>query len=78
MEGLSAARKIGVFTIGLTGAGGGRMRDLVDVLIAAPSKETPRIQECHVLIGHALCDAVEEALTTTPAAEGASAALHRG
>jgi D-sedoheptulose 7-phosphate isomerase len=78
MEALSAARKMGVFTIGLTGAGGGRMRDLVDVLIAAPSKETPRIQECHVLIGHALCDAVEEALTTAPATEGASAALHRG
>jgi D-sedoheptulose 7-phosphate isomerase len=77
IEGLSAARKMGVFTIGLTGAGGGRIRDVVDVLIAAPSKETPRIQECHVLVGHALCDAVEEALTTTPATEGASAALHR-
>jgi len=77
MEALSAARKMGVFTIGLTGAGGGCMRDLVDVLIAAPSTETPRIQECHVLIGHALCDAVEEALTTAPATEGASAALHR-
>lgn len=77
MEGLSAARKMGVFTIGLTGEGGGRMRDLVDVLIAAPSKETPRIQECHVLVGHALCDVVEEALTATPAAGGVSAAHHR-
>jgi len=37
---------------------------LVDVLIAAPSEQTPRIQECHILIGHALCDAVEQAVVT--------------
>jgi D-sedoheptulose 7-phosphate isomerase len=46
------------------------MRELVDVLIAVPSEETPRIQECHILIGHALCDAVEQAIfadNTNPA-----------
>lgn len=74
VEGVLAARRIGAFTIGLTGASGGRLRDLVDVLIAAPTSETPRIQECHILIGHALCDAVEQALLATPAAQGASAA----
>ena len=73
LAGLAAARKLGVATIGLTGAGGGRMRDAVDILIAAPTNETPRIQECHILIGHALCDAVEEALLAAPAAGGASA-----
>src|SRR6266851_7046558 len=55
LEALTVAHKLGLYTIGLTGAAGGRMRELVDVLIAAPSNETPRIQECHILIGHALC-----------------------
>ncbi len=72
-EALVAARKMGLITIGLTGATGGRMRDLVDVLISAPSNETPRIQECHILIGHALCDAVEQAITASPSATGVSA-----
>ena len=56
------ARRLGLFTIGLTGATGGQLRGLVDVLIAVPSQETPRIQECHLLAGHALCDAVEQAV----------------
>ncbi len=77
IEGLAAARKMGLLTIGLTGERGGRMRDLVDILIAAPARETPRIQECHILIGHALCDAVEEAMTAAPAAGEASAAARR-
>jgi D-sedoheptulose 7-phosphate isomerase len=38
------------------------LRGLVDVLIDVPSNETPRIQECHILAGHALCDAVEGAI----------------
>lgn len=73
VEAIAAARRIGVFTIGLTGSSGGRMREMVDVLIAAPSTETPRIQECHILVGHALCDAVEQALVGAPAAMGATA-----
>src|SRR6202166_743139 len=48
MEALKVARNMGVYTIGLTGASGGRMRELVDVLIAAPSNETPRIHESHL------------------------------
>ena len=75
IEALTAARQMGVYTIGLTGASGGRMRELVDVLIAAPSDETPRIQECHILIGHALCDAVEQAIVAAPAALGVSATV---
>jgi D-sedoheptulose 7-phosphate isomerase len=50
------------------------MRGLVDVLIAAPSDETPRVQECHILVGHALCDAVEQAFAAAPAAVGKTAA----
>lgn len=73
LEALTAARQLKVFTIGLTGASGGRMRDLVDVLIAAPTNETPRIQECHILVGHALCDAVEQAIAAVPSTKSAPA-----
>jgi D-sedoheptulose 7-phosphate isomerase len=62
IEGAMCARRLGLFTIGLTGASGGRLRGVVDALIAVPSDETPRIQECHILLGHALCDAVEQAV----------------
>ena len=70
IEGVNCARKLGLFTIGLTGSSGGRLRGLVDALIAVPSDETPRIQECHILIGHALCDAIEHAIATAQANSG--------
>jgi D-sedoheptulose 7-phosphate isomerase len=63
IEALECARRLGLVTIALTGSSGGRLRGLADILIAVPSEETPRIQECHILAGHALCDAVEQALT---------------
>jgi D-sedoheptulose 7-phosphate isomerase len=62
IQAVVCARQMGLPTIALTGASGGRLRSLVDTLIAVPSEETPRIQECHILLGHALCDAVEQAL----------------
>jgi D-sedoheptulose 7-phosphate isomerase len=62
VEALVCARKLGLFTIAFTGASGGQMRGLVDILIDVPSEETPRIQECHILAGHAICDAVESAI----------------
>jgi len=70
-----AARKMGLHTIGLTGASGGKMRELVDTLIAVPSNETPRIQECHILVGHALCDAVEQTLADVQAVSGTHASV---
>jgi D-sedoheptulose 7-phosphate isomerase len=72
IEGARCARRLGLFTIALTGASGGRLRDLVDALIAVPSEETPRIQECHILVGHALCDAVEQALARPDAVSSAA------
>jgi D-sedoheptulose 7-phosphate isomerase len=66
VEAIRCARQMGLVTIGMTGASGGRLRDIVDTLIAAPSDETPRIQECHILVGHALCDAVEQAVAASP------------
>jgi D-sedoheptulose 7-phosphate isomerase len=75
VEAVKTARTMGVYTIGLTGASGGHLREIVDVLIAVPSDETPRIQECHILVGHALCDAVEQAVSEAPVAKGISAAV---
>lgn len=56
------ARQQGVTTIGFTGNGGGALKNVSDFLIDIPSKDTPRIQECHLLLGHILCELVEAAL----------------
>ena len=61
VEALKAAHDVGMRTIGMTGAGGGALAALSDVLIAVPSKSTPRIQECHLLLGHVICELVEAA-----------------
>jgi D-sedoheptulose 7-phosphate isomerase len=56
------ARALGVFTVGLTGRSGGKLKDCVDVLLNVPSDDTPRIQETHILLGHIYCDLVETLL----------------
>ncbi len=61
LETARQARKMGILSIGLTGESGGRLASLLDILVAVPSRDTPRIQECHILAGHALCDVVEQA-----------------
>ncbi len=62
IEAIDVARSKGLFTIGLTGETGGKMKDLVEVLFRVPSRETPRIQETHILLGHILCDLVDRQL----------------
>jgi D-sedoheptulose 7-phosphate isomerase len=62
LAGVEAARAIGAVTIGLTGAGGGLLRDACDECLRFPSDDTPRIQEGHTLIGHILCEIVEDEL----------------
>jgi D-sedoheptulose 7-phosphate isomerase len=59
---MSAAKKIGLHTIALTGSTGGELRNAVDICICVPSSETPRIQECHILIGHIISDLVEQTI----------------
>jgi D-sedoheptulose 7-phosphate isomerase len=51
-----------IFSIGMTGATGGKMEELCDFCIKVPSADTPRIQEAHILIGHIICYIVEEKL----------------
>lgn len=62
MAAMSVARKMGIHTVGLAGCSGGKLKGAVDHCICAPSKETPRIQECHILIGHIISQLAEEAL----------------
>jgi len=62
IRGLSVARKLGLHTVALAGCTGGKMKDEADHCICAPSKETPRIQECHILIGHVISELVEQAI----------------
>ena len=57
---LEQAKLLGMKMIGLTGESGGKMKDLVDLLINVPSNDTPRIQEAHILIGHIICEQVEK------------------
>jgi D-sedoheptulose 7-phosphate isomerase len=56
---VTTARKMGLHTIALTGRSGGALKNAVDYCICAPSNETPRIQECHILVGHVLSELVE-------------------
>jgi len=62
VEALKKAKSIGLTTIGMTGAGGGAIKTVSDVTIAVPSKDTPRIQEAHGVIGHILCELIESEL----------------
>ena len=59
---IEAAKGKHMVVIGLTGESGGKMRDLCDVCLCVPSASTPRIQECHILIGHAICELLERIL----------------
>ena len=54
------AAELGVITIGMTGASGGKMKGQCNYLINVPSSDTPRIQESHILIGHILCELTEK------------------
>jgi D-sedoheptulose 7-phosphate isomerase len=59
---LKLAGKIGAKTIGFTGRDGGMIKDIVDVCLMVPSSDTPRVQECHITIGHILCSIIENEL----------------
>jgi D-sedoheptulose 7-phosphate isomerase len=60
LKAFETAREKGVITIGFTGETGGKLKPWSDFLINVPSKDTPRIQEAHILLGHIVCQLVEE------------------
>ena len=62
VKAFETARAKGIVTVGFTGAGGGKMKDLSDHLLNVPSTVTPRIQESHILLGHIICELTEAAI----------------
>ena len=62
LKAFEVAKRKGMHTVAFTGIGGGKMADKSDVLLAVPSKDTPRIQESHIMIGHIICEMVEKTL----------------
>lgn len=62
LKAFETARKKKVSIVAMTGKGGGKMASLSDILIDVPSNDTPRIQESHIMIGHIICQFVEEEL----------------
>ena len=59
---IKAAKERFMVVVGMTGAKGGKMNGNCDYLIKIPSIDTPRIQECHILVGHIICELVESAI----------------
>ncbi|HUW96735.1 MAG TPA: D-sedoheptulose 7-phosphate isomerase [Anaerolineae bacterium] len=62
LQGLHSARECGATTVGLTGRAGGKLKGVADICFCAPSDNTPRIQEAHITVLHAICEAVEREL----------------
>ena len=60
VKAFEVARTKGIITIGFTGASGGVMHSVSDYLLNVPSTDTPRIQESHIMLGHIICQLVEE------------------
>lgn len=61
LKAAETAKEVGMTVIGMTGAGGGRLKDSSDIIVAVPSNCTPRIQEAQIFIGHVMCEMIETA-----------------
>jgi D-sedoheptulose 7-phosphate isomerase len=60
VKAFETAREKSIITVGFTGSTGGRLKELSDILFNVPSTDTPRIQESHIMLGHIICQYVEE------------------
>ena len=56
---LKLGQELGCKTVGMSGKGGGGMNDVCDVNLVVPSDNTPRIQEMHILLGHTMCQIID-------------------
>ncbi len=65
VKALAMARSLNMKTFSFTGQGGGDMKALSDYIIEVPSVDPPRIQECHILLGHTICEIVEREIFET-------------
>ncbi len=68
VKAFESAKAGGLITVGFTGLSGGVLRSSSDYLINVPSTDTPRIQESHILLGHIICQLVEEKMERAPTA----------
>ncbi len=64
LRAVGKAKEMGLTTVGFTGENGGKLKHVVDHCFQAPSDSTPRIQEAHITVAHAICGAVEAELCT--------------
>jgi len=62
LRAIETANAKGLVTLGLTGKNGGKLKSLAQHCICVPSEQTPRIQEIHILLGHILCEIIEQEL----------------
>jgi D-sedoheptulose 7-phosphate isomerase len=62
IKAVQVARRNGLVTVAFTGGDGGRLAREADLVVCVPNRDTPRIQEAHTLLGHVLCELVEDAL----------------
>ena len=62
IKGIQEAKRMGAKTIALTGSGGKQFASLCDHKVIVPSDDTQRIQECHIMIGHIVCELIEESM----------------
>ena len=67
MKAFETAKQLKINIISFTGATGGLMKELSDILLNVPSTDTPRIQEAHIMIGHIICEQVEQRIFGTNA-----------
>ncbi len=65
IKGITKAKEIGAVSVSFTGRDGGELKNISDYIIRIPSDDVPRIQECHIMIGHILCLLVEETMANT-------------
>jgi len=60
VKAIQKANELGMTTVGFTGKNGGAMQDICDIMICTPSDDTPRVQEVHILVGHIICQLIEQ------------------
>lgn len=65
IKAIEAAKTKNMFVVGFLGGNGGKIKEMCDISFIAPSNNTARIQETHILVGHILCEIIEESLFTT-------------
>jgi D-sedoheptulose 7-phosphate isomerase len=66
LKAIEVAQSREILVVGMTGKTGGKMGTMCDFLLNVPSKDTPRIQESHILLGHIICQLVEERMFPRP------------